>query len=46
MSANMIVVNTNEMPWSNRFNEKIGRDLFRKELYQFPEDQEKSRCGL
>ncbi len=33
MSANMIVVNTNELPWSERFNEKIGRDLFRKELY-------------
>ena len=34
MGANMIVVNTNETPWSARFNEKIGRELFRKELYQ------------
>jgi quercetin dioxygenase-like cupin family protein len=30
----MIVVNTHEIPWSARFNEKIGRDLFRKDLYQ------------
>ena len=34
MSANMIVVNANELPWVARFNEKLGRDLFRKELYQ------------
>ncbi|MDB5384792.1 MAG: conserved hypothetical protein RmlC-like cupins domain [Planctomycetaceae bacterium] len=30
-------INTNEVPWLERFNEKLGRALFRKELYEDPE---------
>lgn len=30
-------VDTNHMPWEERFNEKLGRPLFRKNLYTDPE---------
>jgi quercetin dioxygenase-like cupin family protein len=30
-------VNTAELPWQERFNEKLGRPLFRKDLYADPE---------
>lgn len=30
-------INTQEVPWLERFNETIGRALFRKELYEDPE---------
>lgn len=34
MSANnLTVVDTNKVPWEERFNEKIGRALFRKNLH-------------
>jgi len=29
-------INTSEQPWEARFNEKLGRDLFRKDLYIDP----------
>src|SRR5258708_5791697 len=29
----LIVVDTNKIPWAERFNERIGRTLFRKELF-------------
>ena len=38
MSGNkLIAVNAAEMPWEERFNEHIGRALFRKNLYSDPE---------
>ncbi len=33
----LIVIDTHRMPWEERFNERIGRALFRKELYTDPE---------
>ena len=30
-------IDTNHMPWEERFNEKIGRTLFRKELFSDPD---------
>jgi quercetin dioxygenase-like cupin family protein len=33
----LVVVDANAMPWEERFNEKIGRALFRKELFTDPE---------
>ena len=35
--SKLIVIDTYTMPWEERFNEKIGRALFRKELYTDPE---------
>ena len=35
--SKLIVIDTYTMPWEERFNEKIGRALFRKELYIDPE---------
>jgi len=35
--SKLIVIDTHSMPWEERFNEKIGRALFRKELYTDPE---------
>src|SRR5947208_1507950 len=38
MSSNgIIAIDTQAMPWEERFNERIGRALFRKELYTDPE---------
>jgi len=31
--TNLIAINTHEMPWEERFNERIGKALFRKNLY-------------
>ena len=36
-SHNLIAINTHAMPWEERFNERIGRALYRKELYTDPE---------
>jgi quercetin dioxygenase-like cupin family protein len=33
----LIVVNAKEAPWEERPNERIGRPLFRKELFEEPE---------
>ena len=30
-------IDTNKQPWEERFNEKLGRNLFRKNLYTDPE---------
>ena len=35
--SKVIVIDTDAVPWEERFNEKIGRALFRKELYTDPE---------
>jgi len=35
--SKLIVIDTHTMPWEERFNERIGRALFRKELYTDPE---------
>lgn len=35
--SNVIVIDTHAAPWEERFNEKIGRALFRKELFTDPE---------
>ena len=36
-SSELLVIDTHAMPWEERFNERIGRALFRKELYTDPE---------
>jgi len=36
-SKKLIAIDTQRMPWEERFNERIGRALFRKELYTDPE---------
>ena len=36
-SRNLIAIDTHAMPWEERFNERIGRALYRKELYTDPE---------
>ena len=35
--SKLTVIDTRTMPWDERFNERIGRALFRKELYTDPE---------
>jgi len=30
-------IDTNQLPWQERFNEKVGRNLYRKDLYTDPE---------
>ena len=35
--SNFIAIDTNEIPWEERFNEKLGRALFRKVLHTDPE---------
>ena len=35
--SKLIAIDTQSMPWVERFNERIGRALFRKELYTDPE---------
>jgi quercetin dioxygenase-like cupin family protein len=32
-ASNLIAINTNDMPWEERFNERIGKSLFRKNLF-------------
>lgn len=34
----MYAIDTNTMPWEERFNEKLGRALFRKMLYTDPDN--------
>lgn len=31
--SKLIAINANELPWEERFNERIGKALFRKNLY-------------
>src|SRR4026207_1782662 len=35
--SKLIAIDTQSLPWEERFNERIGRPLFRKELYTDPE---------
>jgi quercetin dioxygenase-like cupin family protein len=35
--SKLIAIDARAMPWEERFNEKIGRTLFRKELHNDPE---------
>ena len=35
--SQFIALDTTKLPWEERFNEKIGRALFRKELFSDPE---------
>jgi quercetin dioxygenase-like cupin family protein len=37
MSQQVIAINSNAMPWEERFNEKLGRALYRKNLVTDPE---------
>jgi quercetin dioxygenase-like cupin family protein len=36
-ASQFIAINTQEIPWEERFNEKLGRALFRKDLLVDPE---------
>ena len=36
-TSNIVAIDTTQTPWEERFNEKIGRALFRKELFSDPE---------
>ena len=36
-SSRFFAIDTTTMPWEERFNDKIGRALFRKELFSDPE---------
>src|SRR5262249_29852338 len=36
-ASNFVAIDTTQMPWEERFNEKIGRALFRKELFSDPD---------
>ena len=36
-SQPFFAVDTTKMPWEERFNEKVGRALFRKELFSDPD---------
>lgn len=33
----LIVKDTNQVPWEERFNDRIGKSLYRKDLYTDPE---------
>ena len=35
--GNLVVVDANGVPWAEVFNDRIGRALFRKELFTDPE---------
>ncbi len=37
MNPKLLAIDTNSLPWEKRPNEKIGRDLFRKNLMEDPE---------
>ncbi len=37
MNQKMIAIDSNALPWEERFNERIGRALFRKSLIADPE---------
>ena len=36
-TPSLIAIDTARLPWEERFNEKLGRALFRKELFTDPE---------
>src|SRR5204863_1289143 len=36
-APSLIAIDTNALPWQERFNEKLGRALFRKELFTDPD---------
>jgi quercetin dioxygenase-like cupin family protein len=33
----MLAIDANALPWEDRFNEKLGRNLYRKNLFEDPE---------
>jgi quercetin dioxygenase-like cupin family protein len=37
MTSHFLAIDTNTLPWEERFNDKIGKALFRKELFSEPE---------
>lgn len=37
MDSKLVVVDSNALPWEERFNEKLGRALYRKNLIEDPE---------
>ncbi|HZZ80869.1 MAG TPA: cupin domain-containing protein [Gemmataceae bacterium] len=37
MSGQVIAVDTNAMPWEERFSDKIGKAIYRKEFFSEPE---------
>ncbi len=37
MDSKLVVVDSNTLPWEERFNEKLGRALYRKNLIEDPE---------
>lgn len=37
MSSQFLAIDTNALPWEERFNEKIGKALFRKEFFSDPD---------
>jgi hypothetical protein len=43
-TSEFIAIDTNQMPWEERFNEQIGRALFRKELFNDPETGMGASC--
>jgi len=36
-TSDFMAIDTNQMPWEERFTEQIGRALFRKELFSDPD---------
>ena len=44
-SPSLIAIDTNSMPWEERFNEKIGRALYRKNLVEDAETGHGSTAG-
>jgi quercetin dioxygenase-like cupin family protein len=37
LTSQFLAIDTNTIPWEERFNEKIGKALYRKELFSEPE---------
>ena len=37
MTSHFLAIDTNALPWEERFNDKIGKALFRKEFFSDPE---------
>jgi quercetin dioxygenase-like cupin family protein len=36
-TSSFLAIDTNQMPWEERFSEQIGKAIFRKELFKDPE---------
>ena len=36
-TSDYLAIDTNQMPWEERFNEHVGKALYRKELFSDPE---------